>query len=104
MVSAIARKVREGAISRSDGHKVAMTFLAHLEDGYYTRIPVERTHYHIAREWFERFEFPLRTLDALHLAIAHVRRLRLATGDDALARSATAVGMRVHRIGPAHKA
>jgi predicted nucleic acid-binding protein len=104
MLSAIARKVRERAMSRSDGHKVAMTFLAHLEDGYYTRIPVERTHYHVAREWIGRFEFPLRTLDALHLAIAHVSRLRLATGAYALARSATAVGLRVHRVGPARKA
>lgn len=103
MVSAIARKIREGGMSRLDGRKVATTFLAHLDGGYYARIPLERTHYHLAREWIGHFEFPLRTLDALHVAIAHLGGLQLATTDEALARSATALGIRVQRIGRGRK-
>ena len=98
VVSAIARKVRDRSMSRQDARQVAMMFASHLEDGYYTRLRVERIHYSLAVDWIGSFEIPLRTLDALHLAVSHSRGLRLATADESLARSARAVGVSVHRV------
>ena len=40
-------------------------------------------HYHLAREWISRFTTPLRTLDALHLAVASQNNIRLVTADTA---------------------
>ena len=99
LVSAVARKVREGLMSRRDARRVATLFVTHLEGNYYTHLSVQPIHYRVAREWIASLEFPLRTLDALHLAVAHVHELRLVTADGALARAANAVGVRVHRMG-----
>jgi predicted nucleic acid-binding protein len=98
VVSAIARKVRGRAMLRPDGRKVTGLFLAHLDAGYYTRVPVERQHYRLARDWIGGFEVPLRTLDALHLAICALTGLPLATADRTLARHARAIGARVVRV------
>ncbi len=98
VISAIARKARDRTMSPEDGRKVAAMFLAHLEGGYYTRVPVGREHYRLARDWISRFEIPLRTLDALHLAVSSLAGLQLATADRGLARHARAVGVRVVRF------
>ena len=50
-------------------------------------------HYHLAREWISRFTTPLRTLDALHLAVASQNNIRLVTADTALAASAQFLGV-----------
>ncbi len=86
-------------MSRRDARRVATIFLTHVEGGYYEHLSVQPAHFRIARGWIASFETPLRTLDALHLAVAHVHGLRLVTADGALARSANAVGVQVHRMG-----
>lgn len=98
MMSAISRKVREGTMSRQDARKVAAVFLTHLDAGHYARLSLEPAHFRTAREWISAFDVPLRTLDALHLAVAYLKGLRLATADGALARSARMVGVVVHRV------
>ena len=98
MISAIARKVRDRHMSRQDARRVATTFTTHLQSGYYVRLPVQRAHYQLAWDWIGAFDIPIRTLDALHLAVAHVGGLRLATADLSQSRSARAVGVGVHRL------
>ncbi len=50
--------------------------------------------YDIARNWIGNFETPLRTLDALHLAVAFTNKLDIVTADIALAKSAEILGIK----------
>jgi predicted nucleic acid-binding protein len=54
---------------------------------------MERRHLSQAREWMARLTVPLRTLDALHLAVSASEGLRVATADRALARVARTLGI-----------
>ncbi len=91
--SALARKVRMGEMSAADATRTGEQFLDHLRTGLYARIAVQRCHYEAARSWLARFRLPLRALDALHLGLADVEGLRLATADQDLSRSARRVGV-----------
>lgn len=91
--SALSRKVRLGELSTRGATQIASRFAGHLEEGLYTRIPLERRHYEMAAEWLGRFTLMLRTLDALHLAVATSEGFRLVTADATLARSAKALGI-----------
>jgi hypothetical protein len=91
--SALSRKVRRGELSATSATQVASRFSSHLEDGLYTRVPLARRHYDMASEWLGRFALALRTLDALHLAVAASEGFRLVTADGALARSAKELGI-----------
>jgi len=63
--------------------------------GLYARIVVQQRHYEAARSWLARFTLSLRALDALHLPLAEVEGLRLATADQDLSRSARNLGVAV---------
>ena len=91
--SALARKVRAKGMLAADARRIGEQFLGHLQATMYTRIPVQRRHYDVARGWLGRFTSPLRALDALHLAIAEAEGLRLATTDHDLSRSARSLGV-----------
>jgi predicted nucleic acid-binding protein len=93
--SALAKKVRAKEMSTADATRTGEQFLDHLRVGLYARIAVQRRHYETARGWLARFTFPLRALDALHLALADVEGLRLATADEELSRSARGLGVAV---------
>lgn len=99
LLSALGRKIRVGEMRTIEAERVAAQFLAHLESNLYNRLPIERRHYKLARDWLGRFTTPLRTLDALHLAVAATEGLRFATGDRALARSAVDLGIPAVRLG-----
>jgi uncharacterized protein len=58
-------------------------------------INVENRHYQTAKNWILRFAVPLKTLDAIHLAIAAESDLRLLTADSQLAASAKYFGINV---------
>ncbi len=88
IVSAISRKIREGAMGRKDGSKIVAKFLSHLNDHFYSRIPIESHHYALARDWISQFSTPLRSLDAIHLALASSSGATLVTADEGLAESA----------------
>ncbi|VXD22561.1 PIN domain-containing protein [Planktothrix paucivesiculata] len=45
-------------------------------------------------DWISRFDIPLRTLDALHLAITFSYEISLITADEGLAASAKVLGMK----------
>jgi len=93
LFSALSRKVREEGLDPADAGKVGARFLAHLEIGFFTRLPVEAGHYRLARDWLGLFNTSLRSLDALHLAVAASKGLTVATADLGLSKSAQALGL-----------
>jgi hypothetical protein len=93
--SALARKVRAREMSAAAASRTGERFLDHLQAGLYARLAVQRRHYEAARGWLARFTLPLRALDALHLALADLEGLRLATSDQDLSRSAKSLGVAV---------
>jgi predicted nucleic acid-binding protein len=102
--SALARKVRERELPREDARRIAAVFIGHLEGGAYTRLELDRATYQTARSWISGFDVSLRTLDALHLAVAAMGALPIATADAAQARSAASLGLRVNYFGPRRRA
>jgi uncharacterized protein len=93
MVSALARKTRTREMLHEEARRVVAEFLVHLETDLYARLTLGREHFKLAREFIGRFTTPMRTLDALHLAVAAAEGLRIVTGDEHLARSAKTVGL-----------
>jgi uncharacterized protein len=86
--SALARKMREGGLSEPDATRIGTRFNLHMEDGYYEILPIDATHYEVARDWIGRFILPLRTLGALHLAVCFASDAVLLTADAGLAKAA----------------
>jgi predicted nucleic acid-binding protein len=101
LLAAVAGKVRGRELSPADGSRVRAEFLSHLQGNLYTRLPLERRHYRLARDWMAQLATPLRALDALHLAVAAAEALTLATADRALARWGRLLGVRTLSVGPA---
>lgn len=98
LVSALSRRVRMGEISNEDAKIILDRFQTDLDSGFYNCIAVENAHYILAREWISRFQTPLRTLDALHLAIASLNNITLVTADQGLAASAGVLGVAVRLL------
>jgi predicted nucleic acid-binding protein len=82
-------------MSAVDATRSGEQFLDHLRAGLFARIAVQRRHYAAARGWLARLTLPLRALDAVHLALADIEGLRLATADQDLSRSARNLGVAV---------
>jgi predicted nucleic acid-binding protein len=80
--------------------RVAELFVSHLEDGLYERLHLGAGHYRTARNYIARFELPLKSPDALHLAICDARDFTLLTADRQLARNAGALGVDVELVEP----
>lgn len=97
---ALSRRVRMGEISQEEAQAIANRFQCDIDDGFYRYLTIEPIHYTQARDWIARFEVPLRTLDALHLAIAFSYEIPLVTADTGLATSATALGVTVQTLRP----
>lgn len=93
--SALSRKVREGGLLQADASKVVAQFLSHLEGDFFIQLQVETNHYRLARDWLGLFNTSLRSLDALHLAVASSNGLAIATADLGLSKSAQALGLEV---------
>ncbi len=91
--SAVSRKVREKSVQRRDANKIVSTFLSHVNSRYYDSVPIELLHYKLARDWIGMFSLPLRTFDALHLAICSSEGLDIVTADPSLFKSAKALSL-----------
>lgn len=91
--SAVARKVRMEELEMADGNRIIAKFQSHLDGGLFTVISVQNHHWRLARGWIGLFNTPLRTLDALHLAIASDGDLELITSDKYLYQSAEILGV-----------
>ena len=93
LFSAISRKVREKGMDRKDAGRVTARFVAHLDNHYYTYLSVEAHHFRLARDWIGMFKLNLRSLDALHLAVASSEGLTIVTTDQRLSKSAKALAL-----------
>jgi len=69
--------------------------IVNLKESLYRLISVENRHCQIAKNWVVQFAVPLKTLDALHLAIAAEDDLTLLTADRQLVISARYFGISV---------
>jgi predicted nucleic acid-binding protein len=96
--SVAARKVRAGELAAAAARNALTLFGQHAADGYYRVIAVTDAHYLRARRWIEALDVTLRTLDALHLAVAHDEQLPLLTADRKLARSGRHLGIRIRLV------
>jgi predicted nucleic acid-binding protein len=95
LTSAISRKIREKTLSREEGARILMQFETHVEEGYYRILPVRTRDYRVARSWLAQLHGTLRTLDALHLAVAESAGAATLTADKRLAAEAQAIGLPV---------
>ena len=98
MFSAVSRKVREGGFSRGAASRILATFVSHIDSNLYTMVPLDKRHYSLARDWIGLLNNTLRSLDALHLALASTDGMTLVTSDLALARAAKALSLNVITI------
>ena len=93
LVSAVARKVRERSLAKEAANRIVNQFQAHLAHNLYHWLAVELHHYEKAFQWLATFDAPLRTLDALHLAVAAGESALLLTADHQLAKAARRLGV-----------
>ncbi len=100
LVSALSRRVRMQEIDRADAVTIVDRFQNHVSIGFYNRLTVTSQHYQIAKSWMQKFDTPLRTLDALHLAIAYQGSIPLITADLGLAKSAERLNVNVQLLQP----
>ena len=91
----IVRKVRTGALDGVAADKIWALFESHLADGYFSRMSVALSHATATRLLATRSPVLIRTLDALHLAMASDAGADLATFDHQLAEAARAHGLSV---------
>ncbi|MGQ0650727.1 MAG: PIN domain-containing protein [Betaproteobacteria bacterium] len=93
--SVLERKVRTRELAKAAARAAMTQFRDHERAGLFSLLSVGGAHYARARRWIETFRAPLRTLDALHLALAARSGRTLLTADVQLARAARR--LRVHR-------
>ncbi|WP_183991714.1 type II toxin-antitoxin system VapC family toxin [Salinibacter ruber] len=85
MHSALAKKVRRGELAEEDAERVKDLFRTHMSHALYEVAAIEHGDFVQARQWIARRNTALRTLDALHLAVAHRRDREVLTADRGLA-------------------
>lgn len=100
VASALARWVRLGELSEAHALAVERAFDADVDAGRFALQALTPQHTSLARRWLLGRKVPLRTLDALHLACAARLEAGLVTLDQALARSAVALGIDVVAVDP----
>ena len=93
LASALARKTREKSLSQADAKAILALFRNHIDEKSYLYLPIQPKHFSTAMKWIAEFNTPLRTLDALHLAIAAQNKAPLITADIKFAQSAKTLGI-----------
>lgn len=93
LVAALSRKARHLELSLDDARRLRGAFFAHLDDALYTRLPLGREHYRLARDWLGRPEVHLAPRQALHLTAATLAGRTFATLDRELASAAAELGV-----------
>jgi hypothetical protein len=96
--SLLSLKVRTATMNRSDASAVLAQFRVHIADGLYRLVEAGPREFELARGWLARFDTPLRTLDALHLAMAFAHRQEVITTDKMLGRAARQVGVKCRLV------
>ncbi len=86
--SLVSLKVRTGELSPTDGGLILKRFQHHLNGNLYQMAEIGQREFSTARRWIARLDTNLRTLDALHLAVAVASHEKMWTTDRPLAKSA----------------
>lgn len=93
----LARLTRAREISTGYAAEAMSAFSAQTAAGCIVPLPVHDDYFQHAAELIDRLKLPLRTLDALHLAIAHATGCeQFATADKTQARAARTLGLKTH--------
>lgn len=100
MRSLLARRRRAGALDSSLEARIFAQFQDDVAQGHLILRPVEDRQVQAAARMIDRLPgHPLRTLDAMHLAVASELRVEeLATADRVMAGAAAELGLRVVRF------
>jgi predicted nucleic acid-binding protein len=91
----LARKVKLSELSVDRAREVQTAFEQHMAEGFLQRLPVVSKHSEAAGELASRSPVILRTLDAIHLAVAVESEATMATLDNRLFDAARAIGLAV---------
>lgn len=91
--SAVARRVRTKELSISEAHDAFSDFDVWISRAH--RVEAQPTDISHAATFIRRLDLPLRTPDALHIAIARRMGASLVTFDDGMASAARALGVAV---------
>ena len=95
LFSALSRKLRNKEIDLKTTRQIAAKFLSHVEGKYFNYLPVAPNHYSLASNWIAQFILPLKSLDAIHLAIASCEDLSIVTLDHQLCQNARKLDIEV---------
>lgn len=88
LFSVIAKKNRNGELSKRNAQQIIKSYTAHVMDGYYHKLPLKAEYYFNASTLLSSLDCSLHTLDALHLMIAISEELPLITVDKKFANAA----------------
>ena len=69
--SAIAKKIRTRELTEITAQQVLKQFYTHHKEHHFKKVRILNKYYIEACNWLKLFNSNLRTVDALHLAIAH---------------------------------
>ena len=93
----LGRLVRNRVITVAFATEVLATFSMQSTAGYLSLLPIRDEYLMHATELIDSLKQPLRTLDALHLAVAHASGCKeFATADKVQSKAAKALGFKVH--------
>ncbi len=97
----VARRERAGTLSKSAAGSILAMFSGHVGQGLWMIRALEDSDLVVAADLIDRLaQHPLRTLDAIHLAVAQrAGASELATGDRTLATAAKAIGLKAIYFG-----
>jgi uncharacterized protein len=98
LFSSVARKVRMHELNQVDGSRILSKFLSHLNANLFTFISIETRHWQFAKNCISLFSTPLRTLDALHLAVASLEDAEMVSSDKYLIQAAKVLGVTIRTI------
>ena len=95
VVSALSRRLHQGALTREVARRVQHAIVARLDGGVYQRVELTRDVHRRAEHFLVTLmQTPLRAADSLHLALAmSARAASMASFDSRLAAAARAVGL-----------
>ena len=91
--SAISKKIRMNEISKTEAQKIIAQFNNHLKEQYFKRFTLSSSHYREAKKLINEFSTPLRTLDALQIAVSSQCCDLLVTSDIKLGKACRAFGV-----------
>lgn len=95
MLSAIKKKERMGDIDSQDADNTFQLFKNHRENGLFNVVELTPAIFKVSEFILQSTSKSLRTLDAIHLGIAHEMKLELFTFDQVLLDSADELGFRL---------